>query len=399
MGPLVFTGAGIVSPVGIGFPAFAAALARSSELGESAFVRSPSVLSAERIPDAFAAEVSSFDPTPFLGTKGLRNFDRLTLFLLVAAKQALEDAGLKQAGAHAEAMHGADRIGVVSATAYGSLDAINELVMVSELEDPRFVNPNRFPNTVINSAAGYVSIWEDLRAPNVTVVDGNCGALDAMLSAEMHLANDRAGAFLVGGGEVLSDPLYLGFRKLGVLAEGERVYQPGNARGQGMRLGEAAAYFCVEQQAVAIARGARGYGRVLGYGNAFEPPESEAVVVHASRLSIERAIRAALTDAALEPSDIEGVCGSINGMAAFDQAELEVIASLLGPSVPVLAPKTLYGETFGSGGALGVACALTWLRGGAVGPIVQGEPCASPRTLLVLAVGFYGNVSALVVAV
>jgi 3-oxoacyl-(acyl-carrier-protein) synthase len=395
MRPLAITGVGLVSPLGIGFTDFRDGMNRHAVLGDKLFVRESSVLSPEKLPDPLAAEVSSFDPTPFLGNKGLRNHDRLTLFLLVAAKQALLDAGLKENGEHK--VYSPSRMGLCSATAYGSLDAINELVMVAELEDPRFVNPNRFPNTVINSAAGYVSIWEDLRAPNVTVVDGNCGSLDALLNAETHLSHDRADAFLVGGGEVLSDPLYLAFRKLGILAEGDRVFQPGGSDGQGMRIGEAAVYFCVEREADAKKRGNNRYGCVVGYGNAFEPPESDAVVVHASQKSIERAIVAALTDARLPASAIGGVVGSLNGVPMFDRAELAALAGLIGNDVPVVAPKSVYGETFGSGGALGTACALAWLDGAAVGPVVRGTPRVKPEALLVLAVGFYGNVSAVII--
>jgi 3-oxoacyl-(acyl-carrier-protein) synthase len=395
MRPLAITGVGIVSPPGIGFTDFRDAMNRHAELGDKLFVRESSVLAKDKLPDPFAAEVSSFDPTPFLGSKGLRNHDRLTLFLLVAAKQALQDAGLKENGEHK--VYSASRMGLCSATAYGSLDAINELVMVAELEDPRFVNPNRFPNTVINSAAGYVGIWEDLRAPNVTVVDGNCGSLDAILIAETHLSHNRADGFLVGGGEVLSDPLYLGFRKLGILAEGDRVFQPGMPNGQGMRLGEAAAYFCVEREADAKKRGNSRYGCVVGYGNAFEPPESDAIVVHASQKSIERAITAALADAGVQASAIDGVVGSLNGVPVFDRAELAALDALLAKDVPVIAPKSVYGETFGSGGALGTACALAWLDGAAVGPVVRGTMRKKPEVLLVLAVGFYGNVSVAVI--
>src|SRR5207253_1373688 len=143
----------------IGFAAFREALDRLGATSDGvAFRHESSVLSAEKIPNPLAAEVWGFDAAAFLGSKGLRNHDRLTLFLLVAAKQALEDAGLKQNGVHTG--YGPDRIGLCSATAYGSLDSIDELVNVAE-QDPRFLNPNRFPNTVINSAAGYVSIWED----------------------------------------------------------------------------------------------------------------------------------------------------------------------------------------------------------------------------------------------
>jgi 3-oxoacyl-(acyl-carrier-protein) synthase len=392
MKPLAITGVGLVSPIGLGFPAFRAALAEPSD---AAFRRESSVLAKEKLPDAIAAEVYNFDPTPFLGSKGLRNHDRLTLFLLVAAKQALEDSGLKQNGAHA--VYTADRVGICSATAYGSLDSIDELVSVAELQDPRFVNPNRFPNTVINSSAGYVSIWEDLRAPNVTIVDGNCGALDAVLTSETHLVNGRADAFLVGGGESLSDSLYLAFRKLGVLADGTRAYAPGRDDGEGMRLGEASAYFAIETEPHAQKRDAKRYGAVIGYGNAFEPPESEAAIVHASARAVRRTIEMALRDAKLEPGAISAVCGSFNGLAGFDRAERAAIAEVLGPDVPVAAPKTLYGETFGASGALGMATALAWLAGAPFGPRVSGREPASIDRVLVLSVGFYGNVSALVI--
>jgi 3-oxoacyl-(acyl-carrier-protein) synthase len=317
------------------------------------------------------------------------------LFLLVAAKQALQDAGLKRDGVHCA--YTAERVGLCSATAYGSLDSIDELVNIAELQDPRFVNPNRFPNTVINSAAGYVSIWEDLRAPNITIVDGNCGALDAVLTTETHLSNDRADAFIVGGGEVLSEPLYLAFRKLRTIADRGRRYRPGADDGEGMRLGEGAAYLALERMEAAEKRGARRYGAIVGYGNTFEPPESEAVIVHASERAVARCIAMALRDAKLPASAVDLVCASTNGISVFDRAELAAIDSELGKSVAVAAPKALYGETFGASGALAMVCALGWLAGAKVGPLIRGSAPSQLNHVLVLTVGFYGNVSAVVV--
>lgn len=391
----VVTGVGLVSPLGVGYPSFRDAFVRRAASGEGAFRRTSEVLSTERVPEPFAAEVLDFDPAEHLGDKGLRNFDRLTKFLLVSAKLALADAGLKSNGTHQIAP---ERIGVCSATAYGSIDAITELVSVAELEDPRFLNPNRFPNTVINTAAGYVSIWEDLRAPNVTVVDGNCGALDAVLACRTHLDHRRADAFLVGGGEALSEALYLAFRKLGALAEGERPFRPGHAESAGMRLGEGAAYLCMEREADARARGAEVRARVVGYGNAFEPPESEAVLVHASTRAVERTIRMALADAGLLPADIDVVSSSLSGLPQFDAAELEAVRAVFGPDVCVAAPKALLGETFGAGGVMAMTAALGWLEAAPVGPIVSGKAPTAPRHVLVLAIGYYGNVSAVILA-
>ena len=208
--------------------------------------------------------------------------------------------------------------------------------------------------------------------------------------------NGRADAFLVGGGEVLSEPLYLAFRKLGTLAEGERRFRPGAADSEGMRLGEGAAYLVVERMGDADKRGAKRYARIIGYGNAFEPPESEAAIVHASPRSVQRTIEMALDDAGLQASQIDVVCGSVSGMPVFDRAELAGIDAALGPQVAVAAPKALYGETFGASGALGVASALCWLQGAAPAPLLRGKRPAQLQHILVLAVGFYGNSSALI---
>lgn len=388
------TGVGLVSPLGVGYDALRVALAAPAEGARDVFLHHPSLLHPDTLRAApVAAECYDFDAKQYLGDKGLRNFDRLTKMLIVSAKLALEHAGLKRDGVH---VLSPDRVGLCSATAYGSLEAITEAAHVTELEDPRFLNPNRFPNTVINASAGYVSIWEDLRAPNITVVDGNCGALDAVLSSETHLLYGRADAFVVGGGESLSDPLYLAFLKLDVLADGERVFAPGSRESQGMRLGEGAAYVCIETEQCAQERGAHVRAHVVGYGNAFEPPESEAMLVHVSSAAVDRAIHMALSDAGLTAKAIDVVASAVSGIPHFDAAELAGIESALGPNVAVAAPKALFGETFGASGALAMACSLAWFDGVPVRPVVQGRLPASLSHVLVLAVGYYGNATAVI---
>jgi len=391
--PLAITGYAVVSPLGIGRSAWLQALRDPATSGARAFA-APTVLRPETVPDALAAEVWGFDATAYLGPKGLRNFDRLTRFLIVAGKLALEDAGLKKDGAFLA--FSPERVGICSATAYGSLDSITEMMLISELEDPRYVNPARFPNTVINSAAAYVSIWEDLRAPNTTIVDGNCGALDAVLTCETHLVNNRADAFLVGGGEVLSEPLYIAFRKLELLADGENGYAPGRSGSKGMRLGEGAAFLCMEGVQGAERRGAEIRAYVVGYGNTFEPPASEAVLAYASPRSIDRAVRLALHEAGMQPGEIDLVCLSANGVEQFDSAELQAVQQIVNPQVAIAAPKTMYGESLGASGAMGMAAVLGWFEGVPAAPLLQGEVDMPPAIALVLSVGFYGNVSAVV---
>ncbi len=381
---LAVTGLGVVSPIGIGREPFWAALGDPEAAERAAFAGTSSVLSPDRFPEAHVAEVWGWDPSQLLGEKGHRNFDRLTKFLIAAAKLGLEDAGLKKDGQNVAL--GPEKVGICSATAYGSLDVISEMFRVTELEDPRYINPTRFPNTVINAAAGYVSFWEDLRAPNATVVNGNCGALDSLLVASTHLRHGRGAAFLAGGGEVLMEPLYLALRRLGVVGDDR------------LRVGEGAAYVVVEDEPAARARGARVHGVVRGYGSAFEPPDRDAQLVHASSGAVRRALEGALADARLAASEVDAVCASQCGLEVVDAPEREGIAEVFGSAVPVARTKRLFGETFGAGGAFGLCAALAWTQGAPVAPRLSGEAPRRVRNVAVITVGLYGNASAVIVS-
>lgn len=381
MTPRAITGLGIACALGTGAEAFFRAMgagpARLSERPPAPVTSfDVSKYEGRTLP---IVEVPSFDPTKYLGDKGLRTLDRLTKLLVVAARLCLHDAGFKKDNAWAHLS--GDRVGVCCSNAYGSLEAITELDRVAKLEDARYINPAKFPNTVSNSASGYVSIWEDLRALNVSVSDGNCGGLDAVACADIFLATRRAEAILTGGGEAMSEALFLAFEKLGALGE--------------TRIGEAAAFLALEEAEAARARGAKVLALVTGYGTAFVAPSDESTLIFASREAIGRAVRQAIADAGLEPKDVDAVASSVSGLARFDAEELAVLAEVV-PHACVAAPKTVLGETLGAGGAVAMAAALAWLGGAAPSPIVRGSAPAGVRNVLVTAVGYYGNASAVV---
>ncbi len=382
---LAITGAGVVSPFGVGRQPWEHALSLGAGARDLAF-RGPSEVLGEDLADARTAEVWGWEPKQYLGPKGHRSYDRLTKFLITAAKFALADAGIKREGEWTDSLQPTD-VGVCSATAYGSLDAITELNRVAELEDPRYINPQRFPNTVINAAAGYVSIWEGLRAPNTTIVDGNCGAVDAVLTAYTHLHHRRAKAFLVGGGEVVSEPLFRALARLGVVGQEERP---------GVEMGEGAAFLLMEDPRSAQARGASVEAYALGYGTAFEPPASEALLVGASSDAVERACAGALAEAGLEADDVDLVCAAAGGIEGIDAAEARGLRGVFGERLAAVALKRLHGETFGAAGAFGMAAALAWMKGIAPAPMLCGPAPKDVETVLVSAVGYYGNASAVV---
>ncbi len=378
MKPRAITGIGVASPLGTGRRAFLEAMHTS----------------ARATPAGGRVEVPGFDAATqaHLGDKGLRSLDRLTKLLLVATRLALHDAKLKADGAW-NGVSG-EQVGLVCSNAYGSLEAITELDRVATLEDARYINPSRFPLTVANSAAGYASIWEDLRAVNVSVSDGNCGGLDAVACADTLLEHDRAKAIVVGGAEAMSEALYLAFQKIGVLSEAAF-------------LGEGAAMVTLEPTDAARARGAEVLAEVTGYGTAFYAPERESSLVFPSAEAMEHAVRGALADAAATATEVDLIVSGAAGVRAFDEAEHQGAARALGEVagevvVPILAPKLALGETLGAGGAMGVLTAIAALQGGARGYGVRGDVRTvrslrtQARTVLVTSLGYYGNASALV---
>jgi 3-oxoacyl-(acyl-carrier-protein) synthase len=365
------TGVGVVSALGIGRPAFFDAIGAGVAPGYDDGV--VETFDASKYPRAAVAEVRGFDATKHLGDKGLRSLDRLTKLLIVAARQALHDSGLKRDGAWAAGS--ADTVGIVVSNAYGSLEAISELDRVATLEDARYINPSRFPLTVSNSAAGYASIWEELRAVNVSVSDGNCGGLDAAACADVLLDQERARAILVGGAEAMSEALFLAFHKLGGLGDGGCI-------------GEGAALLALEDRKAADARGASVLAEIVGYGTSFAPPEKESALLHASSEALDSAIQSALADARVDRAAVDVVVSGVSGLRVFDEAELLSIRRSVREDVPVLMPKKSLGETLGAGGAMGMLAAI--------GALSSGPTKGSARTALVTSLGYYGNASAVV---
>jgi 3-oxoacyl-(acyl-carrier-protein) synthase len=382
MTPRAITGFGICSALGIGREAFFEAMRAPVPLSEAP-KRPLTMFDTSAYPDARAVEVPEFDPARYVGDKGLRTLDRLTKLLIVAGRLATHDAGLKKDGQWV--VGAGDRFGLCCSNAYGSLEAITELDRVAVLEDRRYINPSKFPNTVANSASGYASIWEDLRALNVSVSDGNCGALDVYPCADIYLATERADAVLVGGAEALSEALFLAFQRLGAIDAGAWI-------------GEAAALFVMEPLEKATARGARVLGCVCGASTAFDAPENENQMISASGDAMQSAVRGALADAGVEPAEIDLVVSGVAGLRVFDKKEIGALRSVLGEDIAIAAPKAIFGETLGAGGAMATAAGLAYLAGAPPRPLVSGRLERPVRRVLLTSMGYYGNATAVVLS-
>src|SRR6266566_2896060 len=237
---IVVTGAGVISPLGAGIAAFSQALWS----GATGIAPSP------RFPGSVTSEFTGFNPTPWLGNKGVRVLDRGTRFLCVAAHMALSTTGLLQDAA----AEGDPGLGLVCGTMFGGVHSIATFDWSGLVEGPAFVSPMEFPNTVINAPAGQAAIKHKLRGVNSTVCAGLASGLDAIQYAAEFLRFGRARYLMAGGMEEVCDEAALGFCKLG-LASPMGVVQPFGSDRDGTAAGEGSALWMLETEETARARG------------------------------------------------------------------------------------------------------------------------------------------------
>jgi 3-oxoacyl-[acyl-carrier-protein] synthase II len=368
---IAITGMSLATPFGVGVDAL-----REGLCGRGRFAQ-PSLLPHEAFPAPRVHEVLDWDPSDVLGTKGHRHFDRLTRFLAVTARLALRASGYREG----DDWGGGDtaRFGVVSATAFGSLDEITEQNRIAEFEDPRYINPTRFPNTVINAAAGYVSIREELRGPNTTIVSGRTGGLLALSHARGQLEEGEVNASLVGGGEVVSEPLYVALERLGLFD-----------RYSGLTLAEGAGFFVVERAGDVIERGGRALAYLAGEGVAFEPPADDTTMMHASARAAARALERAAGGTRVDVAVISG-----SAIESLTSAERDAVREVLG-DVPVLAPNVTMGEAFAASGIFALGAGVLLSSDPALASELLGMAQSAPQRVAVLALGQEGQASAVV---
>ncbi|MBU1125027.1 MAG: beta-ketoacyl-[acyl-carrier-protein] synthase family protein [Candidatus Omnitrophica bacterium] len=342
---IVITGIGAIASNGIGKDAFFNAIMQGhSGIGPIAS------FDACAYESKTAAEIKDFDPTVFLGQKGLRTLDRSTKLITSTAKLALDDAGFTVTE---ENTHD---VGVVVGSTFGSLPSICEFDKEALREGPQYVNPALFPNTVINSPSSHVSIKFNIKGFNTTIATGANASLDGLAYACEFLRRNRAKAVLVGGVEEFCPHIFLGFYKQGCLArksqEAPETSFPFDLRRNGVVLGEGACVLLLEKVEDAQHRQGQIYAEVSGNGMGF------------GEKSLSAAMQKAFAEAHVAAENIDGVFAAANSSVAADIKEASALRQVFGEAISrtcVTALKSVIGETFSAAGMLQVAAACASL--------------------------------------
>jgi 3-oxoacyl-[acyl-carrier-protein] synthase II len=289
-------------------------------------------------------EISASD---FLAPKERKRVDRLGVFSIIAAREALADAGLVLDDENRI------RVGTILGTGVGPMESMVDFAIGVVEEGASGANPALFPNTVYNAAAGQVAIKVGTTGPTSTVTAGHAAGPSALVYGADLASADHADAMVCLGADVLTDTVIEAYKGLGLL---------GGSGDGGFALAEAAVTLVVERLGKATARGARVYGELLGYGITSDARGIGRIDPDGG--GIERAMQVALERAGVSADAIVAVWATRSGLTVADEAEAKAIERVLGSDARVIAPKLLLGEPMGAGPLICAALALKGWREG-----------------------------------
>jgi len=351
---VVITGIGLVTPLGVGTRKNWEALLRGAN-GIGPVTR----FDASRFATRFAGEIKGFDPLPFIEKKEVRKMDLFIQYAIVAAQLAVEDSGIAPA-----ALEG-DQTGVCVGSGIGGIGSLEETHTVLLEKGPDRVSPFFLIQTIINEAAGQISIKYRAKGPNTATVTACSTGTHAIGDSFRMIARGEADIMFAGGAEAPVTPLGLaGFCALKALSERNdepaKASRPFDARRDGFVMGEGAGIVILEDLEHALARGARIYAEVAGYGMT-----SDAYHVTAPAPDGDGAVRVmlrALADAAARPEDVGYINAHGTSTPFNDKTETLAIKKVFGKhalKIGVSSTKSMMGHLLGAAG--GVEAGITAL--------------------------------------
>lgn len=350
---VVITGLGAVTPLGVG----ADALHGRWAAGEVGIVDG-------------AGACSDFEPKDHLSVKEVRRLDRFSQLALVAAGEALE-----QAGWDGELPYDSLRVGCVVATGIGGIETVETQHDVMRDRGAERVSPLGIPQYMPNAAAAAVSMKYGLQGQMYGVVSACSSGGHAVGSALRMIQYDDADAVVVGGAEATLTAFgFACFNALQALSP-TGISRPFDRRRDGFVMGEGAGFLVLEEAEAAQARGATILAEVAGYGSTADAHHLTAP--DPSGTPAARAIELALRDAGLKPSDVAYVNAHGTSTELNDAAETAALKRAFGEEqakrIPVSSTKSAIGHLLGAAGAVEAVATTLTLTTGVIAPTLGYE--------------------------
>jgi 3-oxoacyl-[acyl-carrier-protein] synthase II len=321
-----------------------------------------------------AAEMKDFDPlTSFPSPREVRRADRFAQFATVAAHKALLDSHLDLTKANR------DEIGAFIGSGIGGLHTLEDQHTILMTKGPGRLSPFMIPMLISNMGSGLFSMFYELRGPNLATCSACATATHAIGEAWRTIKMGDASVMFAGGSEATVSPLGMGgfcaMRAMSVRNDDpQHASRPFDRDRDGFVMGEGAGVVVLEELNFALARGARIYAEVVGYGNTADahhltspPPEGDGAA---------RCMRMALRSAGLNPSDISYINAHGTATPQGDIAETKAIKTVFGEHAKKLAVSSTKGATghmLGAAGGVEMALCAKAIECNIVPPTINLE--------------------------
>jgi len=320
-----------------------------------------------------AAELKDFHPEDFLDKKKIRRTDPFIQYALVAARMAIDDAGLAINGDNAS------RVGVVLGSCAGGMTMYEKNLLALCNEGAEKVSPFFIPGFIANMATGEVSMAFGARGPSKCVVTACATGNNCIGDAFKLIQYDEADAMIAGGSDAYVLPIAIaGFDKMRTLSrrnnEPEKASRPFDKDRDGFVIGEGAGVVILEEMESAVRRGAKIYAELIGYGSNIDS-------FHITEPDWEnqaRCLKLALTDAAISPGDVGYINAHGTSTVLNDVCETKTIKATFGEhskKVPISSNKSMIGHLLGAAGAVEAIFVVLTLRDGIIPPTLN---CDTP---------------------
>jgi len=320
-----------------------------------------------------AAEVKGFDPLQFIEKKELKKMGLFIQFALAASQQALTQSGLQITPDNAE------RVGVHIGSGIGGFDVIEREHTALLEGGPRRISPFFIPASIVNLAAGHISIRHGAKGPNSATCTACSSSAHAVGDSFKLIQRSAADVMICGGTEAAITPMGVGgFAAMRALStrnnEPERASRPFDKERDGFVIGEGSGILILEELDFALQRGAQILAEIVGYGmsgDAFHITQPEETADGAVR-----AMRSTLADAAIRPEQVNYINAHGTSTPYNDRLETLAIKKVFGEHARTLAvssTKSMTGHLLGGAGGVEAGITALVLRDQMLPPTINLE--------------------------
>lgn len=368
---VVVTGLGVISPIGNDV-ATTWENAKNGVSGAGPITH----FDASKFKTQFACEVKNFDGNEHFDRKKLRQLDLYAQYAIVAARQAVADAGID-----AENAVDKNRVGVIVAAGIGGLHTFEEeagYYALNHENGPKY-NPFFIPKMIADIASGHISMEYGFHGPNFGTVSACASSNNAIIDAFNLIRLGKADAILAGGAEAAIYPAGVGgFNSMHALStrndSPETASRPFSKSRDGFVMGEGSAVLVLEELEHAKARGAKIYAEVAGGGLSADAYHLTAT--HPEGLGAILAMRNALDDAGMKPEDIDYINVHGTSTPVGDRSEVKAIEQLFGEhahKLNISSTKSMTGHLLGATGAIEAVFSIKAVTDGIIPPTINHE--------------------------